>query len=113
MEMYDYRNSLVDQDTLDDFIRSPLSKCMDSVPGMSSVNTRILMNEGVETPHQLVSVYLAMNGAKEYPVEVTDMFYLWLRTIGIASNRDTIVRVVALKVNSWVPGIYDEEAYRI
>lgn len=113
VEMYDYRNSLVDQETLDDFIKSPLSKCMDSVPGMSPVSTRVLMNEGVETPHQLMSVYLAMNGATECPVEVTDMFYLWLRTIGITSNRDTIARVVALKVNSWVPGIYNEEAYYI
>ena len=48
---------------------------------------------------------------KSDSVELQDKFYYWLQHVGINSNRSTIVEVVAKKVNMWIPGIYDENAY--
>lgn len=35
-------------------------------------------------------------------------FYEWLAEIGISAHRNTVVKAVAEKANTWVPGIYNE-----
>ena len=110
-DFYDPRKSSVDDDVIEEFIKAPLSREIQSVPGIAMGNARIFLDEGVVTPHQLIAVYLAMSGDTDDPVELSYRFYLWLQMIGINSNRNTIVEVVARKANSWVPGIYDGSLY--
>ena len=110
-DCYDPRKSIADDNTIEDFIRAPLSRDMESVPGVGPANAEMLRNEGVDTPHQLLAVYLMLSGLTEDPVDLSDRFYYWLQMAGVNSNRNTIVEVVARKTNHWVPGVYDGGAY--
>ncbi len=45
-------------------------------------------------------------------VEHCDRFWYWLRDIGINSNRSSIVRAVAEKLDTMVTGLYDGTCYK-
>jgi hypothetical protein len=40
--------------------------------------------------------------------EHVNAFYAWLAEIGISAHRNTIVKAVAEKANTWIPGTYNE-----
>lgn len=108
---YDPRNSTAGDDTIEEFIRAPLSRDLETIPGVAEGNAKIFREDGIETPQQLVAVYLALSGGTDNSVDLSDRFYYWLQSIGINSSRSTIVEVIARKSNSWIPGIYDGDAY--
>ena len=108
---YNPRNSTLGSNAFEEFIKAPLSKDLESVPGIGSFNAMLLDEQGVKTPHQLLAIYMSLGGESDDSVELQDKFYYWLQHVGINSNRSTIVEVVAKKVNMWIPGIYDESAY--
>ena len=110
-EGYNPRNSTAGANRIDEFIRAPLSKDIESIPGVGAFNAMLLEEQGVQTPHQLLAVYMSLGGESDDSVELQDKFYYWLQEVGINSNRSTIVEVVAKKVNTWIPGIYDDDVY--
>jgi len=44
-------------------------------------------------------------------VEHCEKFWFWLQFVGVSSHRSAIVRAIAEKVNTMMPGIYDASAY--
>lgn len=108
---YDPKLSNASEITVKKFVESRLSKDLKNIPGVGKKNAIILREDGIEAPVQLIAVYLAISGETDDTVDMSNMFYNWLQDIGVNSNRNTIVQVVAKKANSWMPGIYDGDAY--
>jgi len=44
-------------------------------------------------------------------LEHMEKFWFWLQEKGITSHRSAIVRALAEKMNSMIPGIYDSSLY--
>ena len=110
-DYYDPRKSTADNNTIEEFIKAPLSRSLESIPGVGPGNAGIFYEEGIHTPVQLLAVYLVISGLTEDPIDLSDRFYFWLQSIGINSHRNTIVEVISRKSNAWIPGIYDGKAY--
>jgi hypothetical protein len=44
-------------------------------------------------------------------VEHCEKFWHWLQSVGITSHRSAIVKAIAEKMNTMIPGIYDASVY--
>lgn len=110
-DCFDPRRSNFNPDSLAEFIRSPLVKDITSVPGIGEKNKRILKKDGILTTHQLIGKFLSLVEEDTDSIEGADKFYFWLQIIGVTSYRGSIVSAIAEKVNVFMPGIYDANAY--
>lgn len=66
---------------------------------------------GVPTTHALIGVYLTI---REKGMDIKthcDAFYAFLASKKVNSGRAAIVRAIAEKVNTWIPGSFDETAF--
>ena len=63
------------------------------------------------TTYQLIGKYLSLKGTDVDSVEHCDKFWYWLKQKGVNSFRGGIVRAIAEKVNTFMAGLYDEDAY--
>ena len=53
-----------------------------------------------------------LKGDGVQPVEHTEMFYLWLKSVNTApGSRAGVVKAIAAKLNITFVGLYDEDAY--
>jgi len=104
---------------MEKFLRSTPGK-LSLVPGIKEdgANEKIFMSHGIETSSQLFAVFMfglieidKSLADESVSVELTDRFYAFLKNLGVNSHRNTIVEAVARKVNTWVPGVYDAQAY--
>ena len=61
--------------------------------------------------------FLALKGPdqdgspKVESMEHCEKFWLWLESMGISSHRSAIVKAIALRVNEFLPGVYDPDLY--
>ena len=108
---YDPLRSQINDDSVAEFLRAPIKKDLIFVPGIGPANKKILMENEVETVHQLIAKFMSFSELETDSVELMDRFYLWLQMIGIKAHRGSIVQCVAEKVNTWIPNIYDADIY--
>jgi hypothetical protein len=67
---------------------------------------------------QLIGKFLSLKGAdvKGKTVDVVehcDRFWYWLTEVGITHQRSGIVRAIAEKCITWMPGIYDSSHFEV
>jgi hypothetical protein len=101
-------SSQVKADTLAQWIGSPLTENIKQVPGIGDAGVEALAKEGITTPYQLLGKYLMLRDKGMTTQEHCDAFYAWLKDIGISSYRAGVVRAMAEKANSMMPGLFNE-----
>mmetsp|Transcript_32386 Transcript_32386/g.39808 ORF Transcript_32386/g.39808 Transcript_32386/m.39808 type:complete len:133 (-) Transcript_32386:325-723(-) len=117
---YDPNRSRVSDSTMAEFMRATITGDITEVPGIGpSAAKKLADGEGddaVTNTFQLIGKFLTLKGpdtedGKVEQLEHMEKFWYWLQSKGIASHRSGIVRAIAEKVNSMIPGIYDPDAY--
>ncbi|CAM9138687.1 unnamed protein product [Phaeothamnion confervicola] len=117
---YDPKRSKINDDKLAEFIRSPITGDITEVPGIADgARTKLAAGEGddkVTNTYQLIGKFLALKGpdSKDHKVdsvEHCDKFWYWLQSKEVNSHRSGIVNAIAEKVNTWMPGTYDADAF--
>jgi hypothetical protein len=82
-----------------------------AVPGIGRAGIAKLASEeggSVNNSYQLIGKYLSLRGTGMGTKEHCDAFWFWLRDKGLHAHRTDIVLSIAEKVNTMIPGIYDE-----
>jgi hypothetical protein len=121
-EGYDPKRSKVSDDTLNDFLRAPLSGLLSEVPGIGPATIKKLADselaedEKITNTFQLIGKFMMLKGpdaegSKVESFEHMEKFWYFLQNRGISSHRGAIVRSIAEKMNTMMPGIYDADAY--
>lgn len=121
---YDPKRSALKDDRLIDFIRAPITGDLLEVPGIGDAAVEAMAKmEGndpstcVTTTFQLIGKFISLKGTDSSGdmidvKEHTDRFWFWLKdNKKINACRGMIVRAIAEKVNSMMPGMYDESLY--
>lgn len=89
-----------------------LSEDLNVVPGIGPATAKHLKAAGIETTHQLMGQFLMLRKPGFSVKEHCDAFWLFLQSVGVTANRNTIVKCVAEKAAIWIPGLYSEEECR-
>ena len=120
---YDPKRSRVSDDTLADFLRSQLTGSLQEIPGIGPAAEKAL-GKGVNgeedtkitNTFQLIGKFLSLKGPdsdghKVDSVEHMEKFWYFLQSQGITAHRSAIVKSLAEKLNTMMPGLYDADAY--
>jgi len=91
---YDPAASRMRADTLEDFLRAPLTGDLEEVPGIGKDTQIKLHAHGVMTTHQLIGVYLREGSV--------NAFYTWLQGVGVNAHRNTVVTCIAHKTTTFM-----------
>lgn len=86
---YDPAASRMRADTLDDFLKAPLTGDLVEVPGIGNDTKQKLQAHQVLNTHQLIGVYLREGSV--------NAFYTWLQAVGVRAHRNTVVRCISEK----------------
>jgi len=105
-DAFDMSKSKVGAESLAEFIASPVMEDLKTVPGIKEGNEALLRYNGIKTTHQLIGCFLSHKDEDYEAKKVCDDFWNYLRSIGINSNRNTIVNCIAQKVNIMIPGMF-------
>mmetsp|Transcript_14373 Transcript_14373/g.23788 ORF Transcript_14373/g.23788 Transcript_14373/m.23788 type:complete len:114 (-) Transcript_14373:193-534(-) len=108
---FDPKRSTVQDDKLAEFVNLQLSGDLTEIPGIGPAAVKTLADQGVSTSFGLIGKYLMFKEEGVECVEHCDRFYLWLKAIGINSNRGSIVHSIAERLDQQFPGIYDGSLY--
>mmetsp|Transcript_1057 Transcript_1057/g.1758 ORF Transcript_1057/g.1758 Transcript_1057/m.1758 type:complete len:122 (+) Transcript_1057:154-519(+) len=111
---YHPKRSQVSDEQLARFLISPITGAVDEVPGVGPVAKRKLAEaeDNIQTTHQLLGKFLSFKGKETDCIEHLEEFNHWLETIGISRyGRVGIVRSIAEKANTMMPGIYEGSLY--
>jgi hypothetical protein len=104
--------SRVSGHALADFIRAPVSGVLTEVPGVGPATAAKLAAHGVDTTFALIGKYLTFRTAGVSCIEHMDRFYAWLTFVDTASGfRAGTCQAIAEKVDTFLPGTYDPEAF--
>jgi hypothetical protein len=123
IEEYNPANSKISEDTLINFLRSPLTGEITEIPGIGP-SQAILLARGdvcdqITNSFQLIGKFLLLKKKDENSelnefIESNDhckLFYNYLKNKGIKSHRNDIVMAIAEKTNTMFPGMYDYTFY--
>lgn len=91
---YDPAASRMRADTLEDFLRAPLSGDLEEVPGVGKDTKLKLHAHGIMTTHQLIGVYLREGSV--------NAFYSWLQGVGVNAHRNTVVTCISHKTTTFM-----------
>ncbi len=116
--LYMPSQSQISENSLADFLRSPIIGDLIEVPGISPSNAKLLNRGGdvtdrITNTYQLIGKFLMLKTLdKETNSYITqkqhcNAFYDYLKNKGITSHRHSIVLAIAEKANTLLPGIYD------
>lgn len=102
-----------------DWMRKPITGNIEEVPGIGPATAKKLAasDEGITTTYQLLGKFMMLKGSDSDDAEVVDsashmeFFWVWLADLGITSHRSAIVKAIAEKLNTMMPGIYDPDVY--
>jgi hypothetical protein len=119
--VYSTNSTRIPDDKLAAFLRSDIRNDLDCFYGIPEgganedhLNTSTLTDdfafEGVENGFQLFGVFLMLKKTGMSSQEHCDRFYRWLAAQGVNSKRADIVRQIALKCDTFAPGLYTLEA---
>lgn len=87
--------------TLVEFLQSPMTDDIMSIPGICKYNHDMFRKNGIETSHQLLGMFLLIKGDGK--------FSKWLTGMDI-TNIDVIIDAIEEKINMWIrPEIHDED----
>jgi hypothetical protein len=103
--------STVSDDTLNDFIRAPITGKLTEVPGIGEKGEEKLREAGITTTYELIGEFLKLKGEGVQSVEHCDRFWYFLQNAGLNSSRSGIVKSIAMKVDCMIPGMYDGTLY--
>lgn len=83
-----------------------------SVPGVQHEAAGKMRDAGVKTSYHLLAQLMTLrppaNTSRAPSRDMCNAMYLWLRSIGIHSHRNVIVKALAEKACVYWPGFYDE-----
>mmetsp|Transcript_21356 Transcript_21356/g.31607 ORF Transcript_21356/g.31607 Transcript_21356/m.31607 type:complete len:136 (-) Transcript_21356:249-656(-) len=118
---YDPRRSRVSDDKMNEFLRGQLTGDLTEVPGIGPAAVKKLAlgdldDDKVTNTFQLIGKFLMFKGPDDGDEKVStrehmEKVWYWLQEKGISSHRSGIVRCIAEKLNSMMPGIYDASEY--
>jgi hypothetical protein len=100
---YNIKKTHVQEEKLADWLRRPVSKNLQDIPGIGRVNERLLSSGDVETCHQLIAKYLSFHNRIRTTPEICDLFYFWLKNQGINSGRHNIILAISEKTELYFP----------
>lgn len=108
-------------DRLNDFLRGKITGDLTEVPGIGPAAVKKLSQSDIDgdritNTFQLIGKFLMLKGPDEGDEKVTtrehmEKVWYWLQEKEISSHRSGIVRCLAEKLNSMMPGIYDAAEY--
>ena len=110
-EGYHPDRSQVNDDKMADWLRTPISGDLVEVPGIGPAVAEQMIEAGINTTYQLIGKYLSLKDCG--PVEHQDRFWFWLKANipRHGNQRSGTTKAIAEKVNSFMPGLYDDEIY--
>ena len=100
----------VSNDTLGAFLAGSVEENLQTIPGVGPANEAKLVEAGILTTQQLLGKFLMLYSPGISVQDHLDAFFNFLSEIGISAYRAAITRAIAEKVNSWMPGTFDETA---
>lgn len=106
------KDTSINEEKLGAFLMAALSPDIETILGVGPTNRACLERGGYETTHQVFGAFMTCMGSGHTSQETCDRFAQLLKSLGITSSRNNIVRAVAEKVNSFIPGAYNEEELR-
>jgi hypothetical protein len=80
----------------------------DNIPGIKEVAIETLRIAGITTTFQLIAKFLSLKGIGVSPREHCKLFFAWLKSIGINSNRKNILMAIADKCSVLFSGLSGE-----
>ena len=120
-EVFDPSKSTTTPETLDKFLKAPLTGNLTEIPGIGEVHSGVLMKatmplQGcpdihIRTSYQLFGAYL---GCRQHGMTVKmhhDTFFNWLFEIGVHGQRNTIVDAIARRCSLMDPSLYNHDSY--
>ena len=91
------------------FIREPIQRDLDTVPGIDDSIKQLLMRVGIFTTYQLVGQFLIFCGRDSDPTQISERFSSWLGKLGVTTNMNLITASISEKVGGWIPEVYDQD----
>lgn len=107
---YDPVKSGASSDKVAEFVGADIEGPLTQVPGIGVAAVTKLNAAGITTTFQLLGTFLSFKGEGATVRTVCDGMYQYLKEVGIAAHRSTIVKALAEKLNTWIPGLYEESA---
>lgn len=104
-------SAIVEKSQLQEFLAGSVEEDLETVPGIGPANKAHLIAAGVETVHQLIAMFLSFRGPGVGVAEHIQAFNRWLAEAGINASRASIVRCIAEKVDTFIPGTFDAGAF--
>lgn len=107
MSGFNPNRSKVSDDTLAEFLASPIDEELLTVPGVGSATVERLAVDGITTTYQLIGVFLRVCDKGMSTQERTDAFWYYLQALKVpGGTRSTIVLAIAERLNVMFPGFY-------
>lgn len=103
------KDTSINEEKLGAFLMASLCPDIRTIVGVGPTNHKILIANGYETTHQLLGLFMTCMRDGFTSQKVCDRFANLLKDMGVHSSRNNIVRCVAEKVNTFIPGAYNEE----
>lgn len=105
---FDPTRTRVGEDDLADFLRSPITGNIREVPGIGIKTSAIMAKHGITTTHQLFGKFLMFREEGDTSRKHCNKFLNWLISIeSPPTYRNTIVHVIAEKISTMFPHVYD------
>lgn len=101
------KTTMVSEEALCNFMSSPLSDDLTSVPGIGEATAQKLKDAGMLTTTQLVGAFLTYKRPEFTVQQHCDAFYRSLRSAGVTTTAASITLSIAEKANKMIPGIFD------
>jgi hypothetical protein len=113
---FDPNRSRVSFNRMEEWRNCVISGDLLQVPGIGNAAVRLLDERAdITNTYQLFGKYLQLKGpepeAMTDPVIHADKVWMWLKGLGINSNRSSIVVALGEKMSQTFPGIYDPSSY--
>jgi hypothetical protein len=105
-EGYDPNRSQVTGDKLASFIENPLTDRLQDVPGIGPATDAALARIGLQTPHQLIGMFLTLKTPGLNAQQHADALWFALKRAGVRAHRSGIVQCVAERSEILFPNMY-------
>lgn len=110
MSGFDLNRSRISLNTLAEFLASPITEDLLSVPGVGEATVERLKTDGITTTHQLLGAYLRVCDKDFDSKQRSDAFWFYLQALKVSGGtRSTIVHAIAERINIMIPGMYKED----
>ena len=99
-------------DTMQAYLTKPISGDLTEIPRLGAACAEVLRRNGVTTTYALFGKFLTLKDEGVESVELCNRFFFWLESIEYpAQFRNSLVYAVAVRLDSMLPGLYDETQF--